>query len=416
MNTCYLDTEDKTTCYGCEACVQACSKGAVEMREDEEGFRYPFIHEDLCVHCGLCRKVCPHVNEPQRYTEEKYAFGGYHRDAVIRDQSSSGGAFSAIVETWCDSNYVIFGAVAKGLDVYHSYITDKKDLVSFRKSKYSQSRIGTAYADVRDFLKQGKKVLFSGTPCHIAGLKSFLRQKIYDNLLTVEVVCEGVPSPLYVRKYDEFLRNKYGSSIAQLDYRYTDSSSNINSDKVTRGKWDFQVMKVLLQNGKNIKKDRWLNPFWSIWLQHLMSRPSCYHCPFASIERNADITMGDLWGVHLYCPDLYGRNGGSSLVLCNSAAGKQAWEKAQPLMYGRELDFKTALKYQGPLRGHIAPNPNRAACMQDLMSCDYATINRKWAIRAGIKLLWQKYVWGNRQKIWLWNVMQRFSNNKKNNI
>ena len=410
MAECYLDTQDKATCYGCEACVQACSKNAIEMQEDSEGFRYPHINTELCINCGLCRKVCPHSNEPKRYNEEKYVYGGYHSNAHVRNQSTSGGAFSAIVNTWCDSNYVIFGAEAEGLNVYHRYITDKNELTKLRKSKYSQSKIGTAYADALQFLRQGKKVLFSGTPCHIAGLKAYLRQKHYDNLLTVEVVCEGVPSPLYIRKYDDYLQQRYGASIAELDYRYTDSDKIKSADKVTRGKWDFQVMRTLLSNGQELKKDRWLNPFWSIWLQHLISRPSCYKCPFATTSRNADITLGDLWGVHLYCPDLYGRNGGASLVLCNSSVGKQAWKKAQSGMFGRPLIFETTLKYQGPLRGHISSNPNREECMHDLATKDYETINKKWAIPPSAKLLVQKYIWGNRQKIWLWNVLNFFKN------
>ena len=376
------------------------------MKEDAEGFRYPQIDETLCIHCGLCRKVCPHSQPPTPHQHAQIAYGGFHKNAVIRDQSTSGGAFSAIVESWCDTNYVIFGAACDGLEAIHQYVTNKDDIVKFRKSKYTQSHIGTAYADARTFLKQGRKVLFSGTPCHIAALKSFLRHKEYDNLLTVEVVCEGVPSPLYIRKYSEHLKKKYDSRVENIDYRYTDSSHLRSTEKISRGRWDFQVMKTQLQNGKSIKKDRWLNPFWSVWLQHLISRPSCYQCPFASKARNADITLGDLWGVHLYCPDLYGRNGGSSLIVCNSQQGIKTWEKAREHMHCRKLDFPTALKYQGPMRGHIAANQQRERCMEDLRSLNYCAFNKKWAQKPGLPLLWQKYVWGNRQKIWLWNLIQ----------
>lgn len=406
MSDGYLDSKILTQCYGCEACAQACNKNAITMIEDDEGFRYPHVEAELCVHCGLCRVVCPHSNPPKRFYEEKYAYGGYHKDAGIRAESTSGGAFSAIVDAWCDDNYVIFGAVADGLSVRHEYITDKKMLGKFRKSKYSQSVMGTAYSDARSFLREGKKVLFSGTPCHIAALKSFLRGKLHENLLMVEVVCEGVPSPLYVRKYGSYLQQKYSSTIRNLDYRYTDSSSFQSKDRITSGKWDFEVMRTVLKNGRELKQDRWFNPFWSIWLNHLMSRPSCYECPFAGADRNADITMGDLWGVHIYCPDLYGRNGGSSLVVCNSAQGKTVWQKAQQYMYGRELSFDTAVKYQGPMRSHIASNPLRDTFMSDLKTCDYLTINKKWAKRPTLKLFLQKYVWGNRQKVWLWNILR----------
>ena len=191
------------------------------MIEDAEGFRYPVIDDKKCVDCGLCRKVCPYDKELPLYKDDKYVFGGYSLNANTRFESTSGGAFSEIVDVYCDTNYVIFGAESKGFEVFHNYILDKKDIGIFRKSKYYQSKIGSAYADAKRFLKEGKKVLFSGTPCQIAGLKSFLGKTDQTLLLTVEVICEGVPSPLYVRKWDKHLRKCYGCGIANIDYRYT---------------------------------------------------------------------------------------------------------------------------------------------------------------------------------------------------
>lgn len=400
---CYLDSLIKAECFGCEACVQICPQNAIEMKEDEEGFLYPHIAEEKCIHCNLCRNVCSKECMPKRYKDDKYAFGGYIEDSNVRNKSTSGGAFSAIVNAFCDNNYIIFGAEAKGLSVFHSYISDVDEIDKFRKSKYSQSKMGTVYKDCKKFLAEGKKVLFSGTPCQIAGLKAFLGDKTYDNLLTVEVICEGVPSPYYIRKYDVFLETRYGSKIKELDYRYTDANSQ---DNPTRGKWDFEVMKVKLKNGRIIKVDRWFNPFWSVWLNHLISRPSCYECPFATTERAADISLGDLWGVHLYCPELYGNNMGASLVVCNTKKGKEVFCKAQKWMNGHELNFDEALKYQSPMRKAIDYNDRRSECMADLMNSKftYTDINNKWAHKPTLKLLWQKYVWGNRQKIAWWNL------------
>jgi len=411
--SCFLDTDTKENCFGCEACAQICPHGAIEMVCDFEGFRYPEVNENKCIRCNMCKNVCPYENMPKSFDEGKKVYGGYIKDAKIRDKSTSGGAFSAIALEYCDENYVIFGAEAKGLSVFHSYITDKRNLERFRKSKYSQSVIGTAYVECRRFLKEEKKVLFTGTPCQIAGLKAYLGDKEYDNLLTVEVICEGVPSPLYMRKYEEYLFEKYGARIISLDYRYTDSNSVNNP---TSGKWDFEVMSTLLENGEKIKKDRWFNPFWSIWLGHLMSRPSCYKCPFTTTSRVADISLGDLWGVHLYCPELYGKNMGTSLVVCNTEKGKKLFEKAKGSMYGHALDFDTALKYQSPMRKAIDMNVDRDKCMADLINpdCSYEYINRKWAKKPTFRLLWQKYVWGNRQKIALWNVMHKKRKGKDN--
>lgn len=238
----YLDTDLKESCFGCEACSQVCSKTAIAIAEDQDGFRYPVIDRSKCVDCGICRKVCPYDNMPIRYKDNKYVFGGYSLDVDIRFESTSGGAFSEIVNAFCDENYVIFGAEAKGMDVFHSFIQDKAELARFRKSKYSQSKIGSAYKDAKRFLKEGKKVLFSGTPCQIAGLKSYLGNTIQDKLLTVEVICEGVPSPLYVRKLDQHIEKKYGSRIESIDYRYTGKSL------ISKGKWDFEKMLLKLLN------------------------------------------------------------------------------------------------------------------------------------------------------------------------
>lgn len=420
----YFDTGNKTECFGCEGCVQSCGVNAIMMVEDDEGFRYPKIDDEKCINCGMCRKVCPYINMPTKDEGHKYVFGGYNKDANTRFESTSGGAFSAIVDAFCDDNYVIFGAEAKGLLVFHSYISDKRKLGKFRKSKYSQSIIGMAYRNVKKFLREGKKVLFSGTPCQIAGLIAFLGNTDRTNLLTVEVVCEGVPSPLYIRKMEKDLEERYGEKIESLDYRYTGKSllshgtwdfekMKIKIGGGYSGKWDFQQMRIELMNKRKIIiKDRWFNPFWSVWLQHLMSRPSCYKCPFTTSERVADITLGDLWGVHLYCPELYGENGGSSLVVCNTEKGKLVFKNAEKQMYGHELRFEDALKYQGPMRKPIASNANRDAFMEDLKgSVSFKALNKKWAKRPSVKLLFQKYIWGNRQKVFIWNLMHR--NNRK---
>ena len=149
-----------------------------------------------------------------------------------------------------------------------------------------------------------------------------------------------------------YLTKKYSDKINYLEngHLLLGSDTLNSSENPKSGKWDFEVMYTLLVNGKVLKRDRWFNPFWSVWLNHLMSRPSCYACPFANTARVADISLGDLWGVHLYCPELYGKNLGASLVVCNTEKGKREFAKAQPLMYGHALDFNEALKYQSPMR------------------------------------------------------------------
>lgn len=401
----YLRTGKKEECLGCEACAQICGKNAISIITDDEKFRYPKVDQKLCVHCGKCNLVCPVETPPNRFNEDKYVFGGYCHDERIRFESTSGGAFSVIANVFCDKNYVIFGATADGLNVYHTKVESVKSIKKIRKSKYSQSRIFDSYNEVKKYLSEGKKVLFSGTPCQIAALSNYLRGSNIDNLLTVEVVCEGVPSPLYVEKYKSYLEKNKKASLSEFDYRYKGKAI------FGKGKWDFQIQRVILnteRGEKILKKDRWFNPFWSIWLQHLMSRPSCYQCPFTNAKRVADISLGDLWGIHIFCPDLYGENGGTSLVIANSSKGKKYVKLAQKFMYGHCIRFEDAIKYQGPLRKSIDMNTSREEFMKDLKSdMTYEDINRKWSKKPTIKLLIQKYIYGNRQKIFIWKNFKR---------
>ncbi len=402
MNSVYDNT--KSQCFGCEICVKVCPYSAILMQEDEEGFRYPQINEEKCKDCGACKRICPYINPPQKNQRKPYVYGGYHKNSVIRDESTSGGAFSAIVDVFCDKNYVIFGATAKGLEIHHEYIEDKKELGIFRKSKYAQSSMGNSYLYAAKFLESGKKVLFSGTPCQIAALKNYIKlEKLKENLLTVEVVCEGFPSPLLLRKYCAMLKERYHSSVKELDYRYKDKK-----------RWDFQVMKISFENCRTIKEDRWFSPFWIFWSERLMSRPACIECPFRTTDRLADITLGDLWGVHKYCPELYGNNGGSSLVVCNSEKGEKLFKQAEKLLYGHELAYENALKYQRPMRVIVPANEKRDMFMDDLRTLDYKALCRKWKPKTSWKVLFSKYIVGsNRQIVNLWKLKTIFKRRKK---
>lgn len=397
----YLETQKKRECFGCEACVQICGKDAICMCADEEGFRYPQIDLSKCVSCGLCRKVCPHKEGTLEPHDIKYAFGGYLKDQQLRQDSTSGGAFSAIAESWCQEGYAIFGAAADGLEVSHSCVTDKVKLAGFRKSKYTQSKMGRSFIRAKEHLQKGERVLFSGTPCQIAGLKQFLNNTPQEYLLTVEVVCEGIPSPKYLFSFQNDIKRRYGCGISEIDYR--------NKDKP---RWDFNVMKLTLENGRDIYIDRWLNPFFTLWIGRLMSRPSCYGCPYTAQTGLADITLGDLWGVHQYCPELYGENKGASLVLCNTEKGIAAFSSAKKLMLGHELDTSNVLAFQKRLRMPIEENPQREAFMHDLLAMDYRSLCGKWVPAPSLRLLWSKYVWGNRQKVFFWSLKNKMGPKK----
>ena len=204
-----IHIEEKSKCCGCNACVQRCPKHCIAMREDEEGFLYPIIDESSCINCGLCEKVCPVLNQGEERKPLK-VYAAKNRNEEIRMQSSSGGIFTLLAEQIIQEGGVVFGArFDENWDVIHDYTETIDGLASFRGSKYVQSRVGETYKQAESFLKQGRKVMFAGTPCQISGLKLFLC-KDYENLLTVDFICHGVPSPGVWRKYLEELIARQG--------------------------------------------------------------------------------------------------------------------------------------------------------------------------------------------------------------
>ena len=200
-----IEIKDKKDCCGCQACVTVCTKHCIAMQADNEGFLYPIVDKSACTNCGLCEKVCPVINQSEPHKPLK-VYAAKNKNEDIRRQSSSGGIFTLLAEKVINEGGVVFGArFNENWNVVHSWTDTKEGIAALRGSKYVQSTIGNTYNEAREFLKQGRKVLFSGTPCQIAGLKKFLRKE-YNNLLTVDVVCHGVPSPLVWRKYLEEVR------------------------------------------------------------------------------------------------------------------------------------------------------------------------------------------------------------------
>lgn len=192
--------KDKKDCCGCSACVQRCPKQCISLHEDAEGFLYPNVDENICIGCGLCEKVCPVVNQSDEH-EPLAVYAAMNPDESIRMQSSSGGVFTLLAEKVLAEGGVLFGACFnERWEVVHDFVETKEELARFRGSKYVQSKVGDTFRLAEDFLKQGRTVLYSGTPCQIAGLKLFLR-KSYDNLLAVDFICHGVPSPGVFRTY-----------------------------------------------------------------------------------------------------------------------------------------------------------------------------------------------------------------------
>lgn len=332
---------DKHNCCGCAACVQACPKQCISFDEDEQGFRYPLVDESVCIDCGLCEKVCPVIHQLDAKKPLK-VYAAQNPNEEIRLKSSSGGIFTMLAEAVIDEGGVVFGVqFDKNWEVEHAYTESKEGLAAFRGSKYLQSRTGETYKQARDFLKAGRKVLYSGTSCQIAGLKKFLRKE-YENLIAVDVVCHGAPSPLVWRTYlDEFKKCPKGiagkkSACSSLNetpvitgISFRDKSTGWKKyGFVLRGKSAFKADKNTVLSSVNTEKKHDVllhetldkNLFMQVFLKNLCLRPSCSACPAKSGKCGSDITLADYWGIENHHPE-WDDDKGTSLVLVNTEKG-----------------------------------------------------------------------------------------------
>lgn len=307
-------------CCGCEACKQICPKNCITMRQDKEGFLYPIVNIADCINCHLCEKVCPIINNHQNSRTPIESFYAFNRDEHTRMNSSSGGVFSLFAEQILRNNGIVFGAQFNDTwNVKHSFIDKYENISCFQGSKYVQSNTGNTYKQTEKFLKEGKTVLFSGTPCQIAGLKHFLR-KDYDNLYTIDFICHGVPSPMIFHQYIKELlsvlskktHNKYTlTDIKQISFRH----KNLGWKK-------FSFFLRLQKNNEffDFSEDLSKNTFLKGFLHDLYLRPSCHQCNFKELKSNSDITIGDYWGISTFHPNV-DDDKGVSVIMLNTTKG-----------------------------------------------------------------------------------------------
>jgi len=327
-----IDIKDKKLCCGCNACVQRCPKQCIAVQKDEEGFLYPIVDLSICIDCGLCEKVCLVLNQGSERNPIE-VFAAVNKDDSIRMQSSSGGIFTALAEQIIQEKGVVFGArFDEKWEVKHDYTETIEGLKAFRGSKYVQSRIGDTFSKAEFFLKAGRKVMFTGTPCQIAGLRLFLRKE-YENLLAVDIICHGVPSPLVWRKYLGEKTQQGGlESIQSISFR----------NKNTGWKsYSFQI-----EYDKNHLKSSFSeyasqNIFMKGFLADLYLRPSCYACPTKKLKSGSDITLGDFWGIQHIKPELDDDKGICSFII-NTRKGMEWQNKLEILKY--KFDFADVVK------------------------------------------------------------------------
>lgn len=351
-----IHVTDKHLCCGCEACVQTCPKHCISFSEDTEGFRYPSVDKSTCIDCGLCEKVCPVINQAKEQVPLK-VFAAKNKVESELLSSSSGGLFIVIARKVIADGGVVFGArFDDDWNVVHSYAETEEDLRPFMTSKYVQSRIGKTYSEAKDFLKAGRQVLFTGTPCQIAGLKRYLRRD-YDNLLTVDVICHGVPSPMVWRRYLKEIKDNPSNEmqIRSISFRDKRLGWKKYSFALTLSKATVDGKHIKVSLSHIFREDSYMKLF----LRDMILRPSCYQCPAKAGKSQSDLTIADFWKIERFHPE-FDDERGVGLLMVNTNKGDSAIDFNA--FFLKESSFESA-KVSNPVyvKSVIEP-PKRNKC------------------------------------------------------
>lgn len=320
-----FDSEE--TCCGCGACVSKCPQNAIKMHRNKYGFLYPKILTDKCVSCGLCMNVCPIGNDVQSALPQA-AYVVQSKNSEILSRSSSGGAFATLAKEILHEGGAIVGCAldyAKtGVVPRHTLIFSENALSKLQGSKYVQSVKDDIYQHVQEVLDNGRTLLFSGTPCEVAALKKYLG-KDYNNLLTVDVICHGVPSDAMFADYIRFLGKKFGGEIVEFSFRDKSKGWTLNGKAVYVDKAG-ELKTIPLPSNRS--------SYYRLFLQGNTYRSSCYKCKYAGMHRVSDITIGDYWGIKSQHPEylktrggIFSEEDGVSCLLVNSPKGEEALER-----------------------------------------------------------------------------------------
>lgn len=344
-------------CSVCTACFAICPKDAITMQSDLEGFKYPVVEKNKCIDCGVCSKVCPLDNAQSNFEEDKTSFACSAKDKNFARQSSSGGVFAILANMYVKEQAVIYGAAFDdNLNVCHIRADKKDELKSLYTSKYVQSDMGNTFRQVKGDLDNGKKVLFAGTPCQVAGLKSYL-QKDYLNLLSVDFICHGVPSPLVWQRYIIAMEKKLNNKITEISFR----------DK--KDGWKNYYFKLSTANGDVFYEKHGENIYMKGFLKDLYLRPSCYDCKFKTLHRASDITLADFWGIEKIIPEINVEKG-VSLCWASSEKGKQVLADVLKRTDYYEVKLREAIKHNSSAIKSVEMHKNRDKFFEEVNNSD----------------------------------------------
>lgn len=416
-----IEIKRREDCCGCGACEQVCPKHCISLVPDKEGYWYPNVDKSTCIDCHLCEKACPVINQ-EHEREPIRVYAAINKDEDIRSKSASGGIFTIVAEKVIRQGGVVFGVKFDDeWNVVFGYTETIKGLGAFRRSKYVQAWLGDTYSKVRDFLCKDRLVLFVGTPCQIAGLRRFLKKE-YSNLVLMDLLCEGVPSPKVWKKYLEEEIARQGEknsvlphSISKKDVLIKDISFRNKSLGWKKFSFAITLAKATANGEKNTVLPSYINresAYMQAMFQYLDLRPICYECPFKSCKSHSDITIADYWGINVLHPEM-DDDKGTSMVYINTEKGAIYYDAEQTNYI--VTTYEEAFRFNNVITSSRR-HPNRDKFYSKIDECDSIikllqqyTFTRSFKIKRGIKSVVKTALpeFSHKYIKWLWKKVKR---------
>ncbi|BFK82356.1 Coenzyme F420 hydrogenase/dehydrogenase, beta subunit C-terminal domain [Clostridium baratii] len=323
----FFDTYNKKDCNGCSVCALRCPIKCIDMIEDNEGFLYPKIDEKRCIKCGICKKVCPNYTPKISLKGDTYI--AINNNTNEKRRSSSGGMFYPLARYAISKGGVVFGVTFnEELKAVHDYAENLEDAKKFQGSKYVRSNLNNSYQRVEQFVKNGKLVLFTGTPCQCQGIRGYLKNG-HDNLITCEIVCHANPSPKIFEMYKKNIEEKYSKKIKNIYFRSKENG------------WHNQTPIIEFMDGQKIEE----NSYFIAFVHELINRPSCYDCRFCTEKRFSDFSIADLWGIEKIDNSVVDDDTGISLFNVNTDRGREILEEIKKEIRLKKVDTNLAFSY-----------------------------------------------------------------------
>lgn len=352
-------------CTGCFACMICCPRDAISVVEDREGFLYPQVDSGKCNSCGYCLDKCPVQASIKKQIDPLIVYAAWTKNPDLLKESTSGGVFSEVARNVLEEGGVVFGAAYDAdMSVMHIAVETLDELHKLRGSKYVQSDICSALRQATTYIKAGRQVLFSGTPCQVAGLYAAVGGG-HENLLTCELICHGVPSPKVFQMAIKAIEKRKKARVENFIFR----------EKTTSG-WLYPTVKIIFENGKSIKTCNSDNPFNLGFLKNIYLRPSCYACHVKSAGSGADISLGDFWELLKYRPSLINPDG-TSVIAVHTQKGKKAIQACSEILFLEECPFQF-IEHDSNIRKSSKTSPVRTAFFDDLGNLSFEDLTRKY--------------------------------------